>query len=148
MFFAVEIMMGALLFAAAVFDIKSKSIGLGLIAMIMFTGFAGAFARENFGIMGALGGSLIGIFIVGISMLFKEQIGRGDGLVITAMGLMLGFRECLGAVCMASVIMTLVSVIVLIWRKGNRNTRLPFMPALFAGYALCKACGFFAGLAV
>lgn len=137
MFLAIAIIMGMLLFAAAVFDIKSKSIGLRVIAALMFTGFAGAFARENFGVAEALGGFLIGTCAFGVSMISKEQIGRGDGLVIMAMGLMLGFRECLAAVCAASIIMAIVSVIVLILRKGNRNTRLPFIPALFAGYAIC-----------
>ncbi len=137
MFFAVKIIMGILLFAAAAFDIKSKSVSSGLIAALMIAGFAGAFARESFGMREALGGLLIGICAVGISMLSKEQIGRGDGLVIMAMGLMLGFRECLGAVCTASMIMMIVSVIVLIFRRGNGKTRLPFIPALFAGYMVC-----------
>ena len=137
MFLAIAIIMGVLLLAAAVFDLKSKSVGLRVIAALMFTGFAGAFARENFGVAEALGGLLIGMCAVGISMISKGQIGRGDGLVIMAMGIMLGFRECLGVVCTASVIMAIVSVIVLIWRKGNRDTRLPFIPALFAGYAIC-----------
>ena len=137
MFFAIAVIMGMLLFAAAVFDIKNKSIGLNLIAMLMAAGFAGAFARENFGVMDALGGFSTGICAVGISVMCKGQIGRGDGLVIMAMGLMLGFRECLGAVCAASIIMASASVIVLILRKGNQNTRLPFIPALFVGYAVC-----------
>ena len=142
MFFAIEIMMGMLLFAAAVFDIKTKSVGLGLIAVIMLAGFAGAFARENFGMREALGGALTGMVIVGISVLCREQIGRGDGFLIAAMGLMLGFRECLLAVGIASVIMAFASVVVLVFRKGNRNTRLPFIPALFVGYVACKTYSF------
>lgn len=137
MFFTIAIIMGMLLFAAAAVDIKSKSISRGFIAAIMLTGLAGAFARENFGMIEAFCGLLIGICAVGISMISKGQIGKGDGLVIMAMGLMLGFRECLGAVCSASVIMALVSIIVLIWRNGDRNTRLPFIPALLAGYVIC-----------
>ncbi len=57
--------------------------------------------------------------------------------MITALGLALGFTRCLYVVCIASIIMTVVSVFILVLRKGNRTTRVPFIPALFAGYMVC-----------
>jgi leader peptidase (prepilin peptidase)/N-methyltransferase len=86
--------------------------------------------------MSMLMGALIGICAVGISMMAGEQIGRGDGLVITAIGIVLGFRGVLGVVCLASLVMCVIAVILLILRKGNKNTRLPFIPAIFVGYAI------------
>ena len=141
MYILVAVVIGVLLFAAGVMDLKSKTISRGLILALAVAGFVGAlinvFMNKEVGIWEAVGGVLIGLCAIGLSMISREQIGRGDGLVIAAIGLMLGFRRCLFAVCMASVIMTLVSVIILILRKGNRNTRLPFIPALFAGYVMC-----------
>lgn len=137
MFFGMTVIIGLLLFVAAVMDLKSRSISRGLIFALMLVSFAGIFVRADFGIWNAAGGALIGLCAVGLSMISKEQIGRGDGLVIAALGLVLGFRECLAAVCLASVIMALVSVVILMLKKGNRNTRLPFIPALFVGYVTC-----------
>lgn len=132
---------GMLLFTAGIMDLKSKTVSREIILALMAVCFAGAFVKafadKEFGIWETVGGVLIGLCAIGLSMASREQIGRGDGLVIAAIGLILGFRKCLFAVCMASLIMTLVSVIILILRKGNRNTRLPFIPALFAGYVLC-----------
>lgn len=130
-------MIGLLLFAAAVMDLKRKSISRGLIFALMIVCLVGIFVREDFGIWNAVSGAALGFCAVGLSMVSREQIGRGDGLVIAALGLVLGFRECLAVVCLASVLMALVSVVVLLLKKGNRNTRLPFIPALFVGYVTC-----------
>lgn len=141
MYLMIAVTTGVLLFVAGAMDLKSKTINREIILVLMIVCFAGAFIKvfinKEFGIWEIIGGVLIGFCAIGLSMVSREQIGRGDGLVIAAIGLMLGFRKCLFAVCMASIIMTLVSVIVLILRKGNRNTRLPFVPALFAGYVMC-----------
>lgn len=141
MYLGFAMIIGVLLFMAGAMDLKSKTISREMILVLMIVCFAGAFIKvfinKEFGIWDIIGGVLIGFCAIGLSMVSRDQIGRGDGLVIVAIGLVLGFRKCLFAVCMASIIMTLVSVIVLILRKGNRNTRLPFIPALFAGYVMC-----------
>lgn len=141
MYLGFAMIIGVLLFMAGAMDLKSKTISREMIFVLMIVCFAGAFIKvfinKEFGIWDIIGGVLIGFCAIGLSMVSRDQIGRGDGLVIVAIGLVLGFRKCLFAVCMASIIMTLVSVIVLILRKGNRNTRLPFIPALFAGYVMC-----------
>ena len=140
MTFVITMAVGLLLFVAGIMDLKSKTIRREIILVLMAMCFAGAFLRvyvnKEFGLWEVAGGVLIGLCAIGVSMASEEQIGRGDGFVIAAIGLILGFRKCLFAVCMASIIMTLVSVIILILRKGNRKTRLPFIPALFAGYVL------------
>ena len=137
MFLGIIVIMGLLLFVAAVIDLKRRQISRGFIVALMIVSLTSIFARVDYGIWNAIGGALIGICAVGLSIISKEQIGRGDGLVIAALGIALGFRECLATVCLASVIMALVSVVVLLLKKGNRKTRLPFIPALFVGYVTC-----------
>ena len=90
--------------------------------------------KTHFGLWNALGGAAVGLCIVGISIASRGQIGRGDGMVLGAIGLLLGFRGCLAVVCLASWIMAIISAILLILKKGNRHTKLPFLPALFVGY--------------
>lgn len=139
MFLIVSVIIGMLLLAAGIMDFKRKSISRGFILILMLACMAGAFINQKFSLWEAIGGFSLGLCAVGLSMASREQIGRGDGLVIAAVGFVLGFRKCLFAVCMASIIMTLVSVLILAFRKGNRNTRLPFIPALFAGYVMSLA---------
>lgn len=141
MFLMITVAAGALLLVAGVMDLKSRTISRGMIFALFAVCMAGVFVKvfidREAGLWETVGGVLIGLCAVGLSMMSREQIGRGDGLVIAAIGLILGFRKCLFAVCMASLIMTLVSVFVLALRIGNRTTRLPFIPALFAGYVMC-----------
>jgi leader peptidase (prepilin peptidase)/N-methyltransferase len=86
--------------------------------------------------MSALLGTLVGICAIGISIISDGQIGRGDGYVIASLGLVLGFRGSLVVVCISSMVMCIIAVIMLIFKKGNRKTKLPFIPALFAGYVI------------
>ena len=141
MYFIIIGIVGMLLFLAGVMDFKSKTISRGIILALMIVCLMGAvikiFMNKEFGLWEAAGGVLTGLCTIGLSMVSREQIGRGDGLVIAAIGLILGFRKCLFAICIASIIMTLVSVIILVLQKGNRNTKLPFIPALFVGYVIC-----------
>ena len=88
-------------------------------------------------ILNTIGGLTIGLCVIGISITSKEQIGKGDGIVIPAIGLVLGARRCLIVVCIASLLMSLVAISILLFRRGNRQTRLPFLPAVFAGYVFC-----------
>ena len=74
-------------------------------------------------------------------MISREQIGRGDGIVIAVIGLVLGFRRCLAVVSVASLVMCAAAIVVLLFKKGNRRTQLAFLPALFVGYVLCGAGG-------
>lgn len=137
MFFGMTIIIGLLLFVAAVMDLKSKSISRGFLLVLMLVSAASSFASVDFEIWNVVGGALIGVCIVGVSMISGEQIGKGDGIVIIALGIALGFRECLALVCLASLMMALVSVVILSLKKGNKKTRLPFLPALFVGYVTC-----------
>lgn len=133
------IVTGGLLFVAGVADIKKKQVSRSLIFVLIVICLGAMFFKGTFEIYDTIGGFTIGICAIGISIASHEQIGRGDGFVIASLGLLLGFRSCLATVCVASLIMCVVAVFVLVCKRGSRNTRLPFLPAIFAGYALYAA---------
>ena len=72
----------------------------------------------------------------GISMISEEQIGKGDGLVIAALGILCGVRNTLGIVCFGSLFMLPVALAVILLKKEKKKIRLPFLPALFLGYIM------------
>ena len=137
MFVGMSIIIGLLLFVAAIMDLRCKSISRRLFLVLLFASIVSIFTKTDFEIWNVVGGALMGLCVVGLSMISREQIGKGDGLVITTLGIALGFRDCLAAVCLASMLMALASVLILMLKKGNRNTKLPFLPALFVGYVIC-----------
>lgn len=124
---------GIIMLLAAIEDIRSKKISQKKLIVLGMICVIGCFAvKQDWWSM--IGGAAIGLCMIGISMISKEQIGWGDGAVTGLLGVMLGTKQCLVMLCLASCIMTVVSILILLSKKGNRNTRLPFVPALFGGY--------------
>lgn len=130
------IMIGVLLLAAGIADIRKNQISRGMILTLLLTCFAVIPFKEDYCIYDAVGGLSIGLCAIGVSVVSREQIGRGDGMVIAAIGLVLGAYRCMAVVCAASLLMCVVSIAVLILKKGTKQTRLPFLPAVFVGYAV------------
>lgn len=125
---------GILLFFAGIRDFRKREISRRQILILTLICLIGIPFKTHFGLWNALGGAAVGLCIVGISIASRGQIGRGDGMVLGAIGLLLGFRGCLAVACLASWIMAIISATLLILKKGNRHTKLPFLPALFVGY--------------
>ena len=92
--------------------------------------------NKNVNIWEICGGIAIGLSMIGLSMITNNQIGKGDGMVIAMLGIALGFRDCLMVISFASVVMAFVSIFLLIIKKANKKTRLPFIPALFISFVV------------
>ena len=128
---------GLLLFAAGIVDIRKRQISRKQILILFVLCCAVIPLKEDFGILDAIGGLTIGLCAIGVSIATREQIGKGDGIVIAALGSALGTRKCLWLVFTASFMMCVAAIVVLLLKKGGRQTKLPFLPAIFAGYLLC-----------
>lgn len=133
------IMIGILLLAAGITDIRRKQISRGMIAVLLLVCLAAIPFKADYHLYDAAGGLAVGICVIAVSVVSREQIGRGDGMVIAAIGLVLGAYSCMMVVCVASLLMCVVSIAVLVLKKGTKQTRLPFLPAVFVSYALYAA---------
>lgn len=128
---------GLMLFVAGIVDIGKRQISRGQIILLLLACCAVIPLKGGFGVADAAGGLAVGLCAIGISVATREQIGKGDGIVIAAIGIALGARKCLLVVFMASFMMCVAAIFVLVLGKGGRQTRLPFLPAIFTGYVLC-----------
>ena len=131
------VLIGVLLFVAGIVDIQRRQISRKQIWLLLFVCCAVLPLKEDLNVFDAVGGLAIGLCAVCVSVATREQIGKGDGIVIAAVGLVLGARKCLWLVFVASFLMCAVAILVLLLKKGGRQTKLPFLPAIFAGYVLC-----------
>lgn len=132
---------GLLLFLAGIEDIRKKEVRIIYIFAMGIVALGGCFFREDFSWYGAFGGFIIGLCMIGISFISGEQIGRGDGMIIAVLGVLCGVRDTLGIVCFASLYMLVPAFVLLISRRGNKKTRMPFLPALFLGYVTSLLLG-------
>ncbi len=69
-----------------------------------------------------------------IAFMTKQAVGYGDGMIIILLGLSLGLIQCVSVVFTGLVLSSAVSVYILIFTRGNRQTRLPFVPFLLLAW--------------
>lgn len=128
---------GVGLFIASVEDIRKKQISLLHIIVLLLAACVWAVWGREITIMNRVAGAAIGIGMLGIAQLTEEKIGKADAFIITALGILLGFRSCLIIVTIACGLMSMLAIGILVSKKGTKQTKIPFVPALSVGYLIC-----------
>ena len=75
-------------------------------------------------------GILPGFFLLGVSVVTREAIGYGDGMVVTVCGLALGAESAIRILMTALFLAAGWSLILLVLRKAGKKKSFPFVPFL------------------
>ena len=131
----------ALLLPMSILDIRKKSvpipilIGGGLISLLKL-----AFMLLN---GNSVSGTLLTFFIgllPGLALVLvgfiTEKLGAADGISVGILGSLEGYMCGLVCLCLGSLILSLVSIALMCFKKVKKTTRMPFIPFLTAGYVL------------
>ncbi|MBR0165065.1 MAG: prepilin peptidase [Lachnospiraceae bacterium] len=121
------------LIIAAVADIRTKKISMVWIACTAFLSVvsaAVALTDRTGTIRGILAAMLPGAGLVLLSVLSRQSVGAGDGLLLAATGPVFGWRLALTGLMTAFFLSAIVSAVLLISGKAGRKTRIPFVPFL------------------
>lgn len=128
--------------ALSVCDIRKKSVPLCLLWMgavvagvtILYQGGKGEVQILPM-IKAVLPGTLLLFLAIGTG-----KAGCADGLILIVLGIAEGYQRSL-IICMSGLALAaLVSGILLLTKKAGRNTRIPFVPFLEAGWIIA-VCG-------
>lgn len=76
---------------------------------------------------------LPGMFAFFLAFLTKEQIGYGDAACLAVLGSVVSCDALLGAIISGLLLLSIYSIALLIGKKADRKTKLPFLPFLTAG---------------
>lgn len=76
----------------------------------------------------------VGGMFMGLSILTRGKVGMGDGWILLALGTMLTLGELWIALGLGMLFTAVPAMVMLIILKKGRNTELPFVPFLLAGY--------------
>ena len=87
--------------------------------------------------MAALLGALPGLLLTVLSH-YTDKVGRGDGPVMMIIGFCENCTYAAILICLACIFLTLVSVVLMIFHKVSRNTRMPYIPFVTLSYAFMK----------
>lgn len=83
-----------------------------------------------------------GVFYLLMSLISGAQIGWGDGLAVLVLGLFAGFADTVLITAAAQFICAVSAGLMLVMKKADRNTRIPFLPFLLTAAAgLCVKRG-------
>ena len=88
----------------------------------------------------AICGTGCGLFCLFLAFVSKEQIGYGDGWIVGIVGMLSGIKTVLAVFVTAMFGMATFSLLLLVFKKGNRKTELPFVPFLLFAYVFVFLC--------
>jgi len=130
------------LLALSVSDIREKKVPVWLLWVGFMTGAGILLYRAAAGETDPM--QAVSALLPGAALLLlaagTKKAGCADGIVLMAIGALEGDRGCL-AVCFGSLVMiALLSGVLLALKRVRRNTKLPFIPFLTAGW-LILICG-------
>lgn len=125
-----------LLVVGSIFDIKYKSL-LGWFLMIggaLAVGLAALLKPVSLWEMA--GGLFLGVLLFGISLVTRGALGRGDGIFLGIIGLNLGFSTVFSIFTGALLLAAVLAILLIIIKRVNKNTALPFLPFLGVSYGI------------
>lgn len=117
-------------------DLKGKCINIciclifGIIAMV----YKCIFGNSN--ILSLLQAVMPGIFIMLVSIISKESIGKGDAIVISTIGLYLGGINTIIILFNGLIASCLSGILCIIFMKKEKGYRLPFVPFVTLAFIL------------
>ena len=118
-------------------DIRTRCLPLGwmisgpVIVLLLRVGFE----RGDFLLNRDLWcGIVCGLFFIGISWLGQEKLGFADSIAIMGIFIMDGYDLGIMMVMISFLLAGIVALILLIRKRAGRETAIPFLPFLLAGY--------------
>ncbi|MDR0220287.1 MAG: hypothetical protein LBI54_02655 [Lachnospiraceae bacterium] len=118
------------------FDLKSLRVPLALVA-----GFGVACGGLCLWSGGFAGGEFLlrllpGVVFLLLAFLTREAVGYGDGAVLLPVCLLLKMPVIMAFIMLALAFCALFSLVLVMLKKGGKETRLPFMPFLLAAWGV------------
>lgn len=130
----------ALLFlgGSAIDDVRHKSVHIilpvfGMLAGIILFAFDSEIKFQYIPLY-----LLPGLFFVVLNFALGGCVGIGDGIVLLALGSICGFSDTVSSILHGLIYSGVVALFLLI-KKKSKDTTIPFLPFLLAGYVTVLA---------
>ena len=81
-------------------------------------------------------GMVPGIVVLLLSVVLRGGIGKGDGYLLCISGMALGVQENTALLFYGLFLAGITAAVLMIFKRVKRDTKLPFVPFLFAGFLL------------
>lgn len=145
MYKIVHICLIIILGVICVFDIKRKKIPVYMLIILAAAGIISNFTVGEFDIEKRIIAMLPGMILLIVSMITKQQIGYGDGMIILIMGLYIDIDDILSIVLSSFLLSSIAAIILMTVFKKKKNFEMAFSPFLLIGYGLVEGVYFICG---
>lgn len=127
------------LLVMSLFDIRYRKVPVWLLmtggVAVAIVGIYGCVSGER-GLAEFLLGMIPGLFLLLLAA-GTRKAGWADGIVLIYLGSVMGLGQCIAAAMLSLVMISVWSILLLIMRKADKGTRIPYVPFLTMGYGLC-----------
>lgn len=120
----------------SVVDIKKREISITASVIISLIAVLLIVFAKDIHILSMVFGLSEGILLMILSHASKEQIGFGDGIILCATGLILGWKDNLTMFFFSCLICALFSICLMTIKKADKRTKIPFVPFMVPGFIL------------
>lgn len=128
------IIMICLLGACSYTDIEKKEISLSFISVFLGIEIIYLIVFKRGSLWQQCSGIIVGVAVLVYSKMSKGAIGEGDGYLLVATGLMLGWRDNIVLLIGALILAGSFSIFLLLFKKVNKKKEIPFAPFLLLTY--------------
>ena len=104
-------------------------IGIGGFCILIYSILSGDLAFSN-----RIAGLSLGLILLLLNPVTGGQIGIGDGLIVSILGIGLGFNQLAFILAYSLFGAAVLAVGLILFRKAGRKFTMPFIPFLFLGY--------------
>lgn len=119
-------------------DVKKKEVNTILCVIVAAVGLVYELFIMKTNIAIIILGILPGVFLMLASIVTNEEIGKGDAVILSTIGIFLGLKKSILILVNALFMTVLIGGIFLLIKKKNRKYKIPFVPfILFSYISIC-----------
>ncbi len=122
-------------------DLKSRRLHVSMLCSFGIVGVVLHLLLEKGEIVSILGGVMIGMALIVISLLTRGRVGLGDGLALMVTGIFLGFERNLMLFMVSQCLVACFALFLMIFKKKGRHYEIPYIPFLLVSYVGLLALG-------
>lgn len=126
------------LILSTLIDLRKKEVNISLCISVALVGLIYEIYISKTDILSIILGILPGIFLMLTSIVTNEEVGKGDAVILSTIGIFLGLKKTILVLIYALFSTIIIGGILLLIRKKNKKYKIPFVPfILFSYIALC-----------
>ena len=114
-------------------DLKEKKIYVWFSVINFILAFLIHIFISDVKIILLVGGIIVGIIFYVISLVSKDAIGKGDGILILVLGCLVGIKKQIEILIWAFLICTVFFILTMIIKRKEFKKSVPFSPFLLLG---------------